>query len=285
MYQKKVQRAEPGLIVLILDDSGSMQDNLGATSDPKFLWVERYTGQILRELLARSTEIRGDAAIVKPRYYLHVIKYGTKPELWSGAVTGQTVRFDQVTDNEELDIEQVIRRYAEGDGTRPNTFGLGGHLGRTDTRAAFQLAHDLVSTAITRDRFKRSFPPIIFHLTDGVAHSDARPVAEKIKQLATDDGNVLLVNAYIGVATDLPYRTPDDFPGYVSVNEAGPDVHSKVLFDMSSVAPETIRHNLVEDGIFSRLRQGSRLYFDVRTKEMLKHVIQTVGSQGSRGYR
>ena len=54
---------------------------------------------------------------------------------------------------------------------------------------------------------------------------------------------------------------------------------------MSSEAPESIRQNLIEDGVFPNLRQGSRLFFDVRTREMLKHVIQVVGSIGSRADR
>jgi hypothetical protein len=51
---------------------------------------------------------------------------------------------------------------------------------------------------------------------------------------------------------------------------------------MSSVVPETIRQNLISDGIFPALRQDARLFFDVRTKEMLKHVLQVVSSGGSR---
>jgi hypothetical protein len=49
--------------------------------------------------------------------------------------------------------------------------------------------------------------------------------------------------------------------------------------------PEAIHQNLVSDGIFPALRQNARLFFDVRTKEMLKHVIQVVGSIGSRADR
>jgi len=42
---------------------------------------------------------------------------------------------------------------------------------------------------------------------------------------------------------------------------------------------------LLNDGIFPQLREGARLFFDVKTKEMLKHVIQVVGSIGSRSNR
>jgi hypothetical protein len=51
---------------------------------------------------------------------------------------------------------------------------------------------------------------------------------------------------------------------------------------MSSTAPQTIEDNLRGEGIFPQLRPGAKLFFDVRTKEMLKHVIQVIGSMGSR---
>ncbi len=282
MYEKLIQRREPGLIVMVLDDSGSMADNLRGTTDPKYLWVERYTGQILHELLVRSTELQDDTTIVKPRYYLHVILYGRGPQVWPDEKTIQHAGLDGIDPTGPLDIEQVIRLYAAGDGGRQNTLGLGGELGGTDTRAAFERAYQFLADAVVSERFRRSFPPILFHLTDGESATDAEPIAEKIKGLATDDGNVLVVNAYIGTSTNLQYRGPEDFPGYQAEAEAGPTVDSMRLFRMSSETPGVIRRNLVDDGIFPLLAEGARLYFDVRTKEMLKHVIQLVGSTPSR---
>lgn len=126
---------------------------------------------------------------------------------------------------------------------------------------------------------------MVLHLTDGESQTDASAVAEQIKQMATTDGNVLLVNAYIGTQTSLNYQGPEDFPGYVDIAEAGPRDDNMRMFSMSSVMPESIRANLAVDTIFPKMRAGSRLFFDVRTKEMLMHVIQVVGSIGSRAVR
>lgn len=272
-YSKKIQRAEPGLIVLILDDSGSMADPMPGTSDPKFLWVERYTGLILQELLARSTEVTGDRAVVKPRYFVKTIVYGSKAVGWPNGA------------NDELSIEQMVTEFASSQGKRANSLGLGGHLAGTDAAAAFSLAEQFLTRAVGSERYRASFPPMVFHLSDGASATDASPIADRIKKLATSDGETLIINAFIGVSTMLNYTGPDDFPGYQSATEAGPDPDSIRMFDMSSVAPDTIRTNLVEDAIFPAFRHDARLYFDVRTKEMLKHVIQSVGSSGSRGNR
>ena len=50
---------------------------------------------------------------------------------------------------------------------------------------------------------------------------------------------------------------------------------------MSSQAPDSIEANLKADGIFPKFRSGSRLFFDVRTKDMLKQTIQVVSSMGA----
>ena len=266
MYEKKVSRAEPGLIAFVLDDSASMDDALMGTSDSMYEWVERYGGIILQELLARSTEVRADSVVIKSRYHTHVIAYGSRLQLW-----GDTA----------MDIEATVERYTAAG----NSLGLGGNLGGTDAEAALVMARDFLREAVTDDRFRRSFPPMVFHLTDGMSATDATSVVEEIQQLATADGNVLVVNAFIGTDTSLNYQGPADFPGYLTADEAGPSDDNIRLFTMSSEAPPCIHQNLVDDGVFPSLRPGARLFFDVRTKEMLKHVIQVVGSIGSHADR
>jgi len=262
-HEKKISRTNPGLIVLLLDDSESMGWKLLGTSDPKYKWVETYCGVIFDELLARSTESTGKDTIIKPRYYILVIKYGSNPQLWGSA---------------ETDIETAVKLFTN-DG---NSMGLGGLLGATDAKAAFGMVYDHLQQILAGERFRNSFPPMVFHLTDGESQTDAKPEAEKIMQLSTNDGNVLVVNAYIGTQTNLNYKGPEDFPGYIDVSEAGSSRDNIRLFEMSSEAPEAVQANLKADGIFPKIRPRSRLFFDVRTKEMLKHTIQVVSSIGFR---
>lgn len=265
-YEKKISRAEPGMIALVLDDSGSHAENLPGTTDKKFKWVALYFGIILKLLLSRSTEVKGNTAVVKPRYYVHTILYGGSPQLWGSP---------------GMDIQAVVEKYTQ----EGKSLGLGGRLGGTDANAALQDAYNHLQQVVTQEQFQNSFPPMVFHMTDGESWTDASAVAEQIKQLRTSDGNVLMVNAYIGTQTSLNYKGPDDFPGYIDAGEAGPRDDNIRMFEMSSEMPDCIRLNLIEDGIFPNLREGARLFFDVRTKEMLKNVIQVVGSLGSRAVR
>jgi hypothetical protein len=263
-YTKMISRHEPGLIELLLDNSPSMTDFLAGTSDPKFQWVERYAGHILKQLLAQSATVVGDEVVIKPRFYLHTILYGGTTQVWGNGL---------------MDIQTAVARYTEAG----NSFGLAGQISATDTANAFACAYDFLRQALADAKFGTSFPPMLFHLTDGASQTDASAVAEQVKQLTTADGNVLIVNAFIGTETSLSYLGPEDFPGYVSRDEAGPSSYNLRLFDMSSEMPPCIQQNLVNACIFPVIRPGARLFFDIRTKEMLKHAIQVVGSVGSRG--
>ena len=265
-YEQKISTQRPGLVVVVIDDSASMTDLLSGTSDSRYKWNERYAGHIFKELLDRCSEMKGDELVVKPRYYVHVIKYGSKTELWG---------------DQEMDIQAAVELYSKSG----NSLGLGGRLSGTDAEAAFEQAYNYLKQAVMSERFCSSFPPMLLHLTDGESQTDAKPLADKIKQLSTNDGNVLVVNAYIGTQTSLNYNEPEDFPGYLDVSEAGPSSDNTRLFEMSSKAPECIEMNLKADGIFPKLRGDSSLFFDVRTKEMLKNVFQLIGSLGSRMVR
>lgn len=265
MHEKKISTANPGFIGGVVDWSGSTRDAFPGTTDPVYMWISRYFGIILMELLTRCTNVQGNQATVKPRYYNSFVIYGSNPKVWG---------------DEVMDIESAVTKFKESD----NSFGLD-NLGGTDTKAAFQKMYEILKKAVKEDRFKNSFPPMVFHLTDGLSHSDATGVVEKIKQLSTSDGNVLVVNGFIGTETNLQYKGPEDFQGYTTEEEAGPSEDNIRLFNMSSEIPDSIYQNLVDDGIFPKLRKGCRLFFDVRTKEMLKHVIQVVGSIGSRADR
>lgn len=262
-HEQKISQANPGLVSAVLDDSGSTADFLPGTNDPVFKWIEHDFGAILHELLQRSTEMKGDNTAIKRRYYLSVTKYGSRPQKWG---------------DDLMDIETAAEKFTD----EGNSIGMGGRLGGTDTLAAMQLAFTQLEKAVKDGRFRNSFPPILFHLTDGMSHTDALPVAKQISQLATTDGNVLVVNGYIGTKTDLRYSGPEDFPGYVDISEVGSNSDNQRLFEMSSVMPSTIEENLKADGIFPCIRPNSRLFFDVRTKDMLRHVVQIIGSMESR---
>ena len=138
--------------------------------------AKKYLSGELR--VERSTDVKGSGIVVKPRYYLHVIKYGSSPQLWA---------------NPQMDIKTAVEQFANAS----NSMELGGLLGATDAKAAFAQAYDCLQQAVASERFRDSFPLMLFHLTDGESQTDAQPEAQEIMQLSVNDGEVLVVNAYI----------------------------------------------------------------------------------------
>lgn len=82
------------------------------------------------------------------------------------------------------------------------------------------------------DGHQNCFPPIVIHITDGEG-TDGNPVdaANRLKQLQTDDGNVLLFNFYLSTLPGATIQFPSQ------VNDL-PDHRAKRVFDLSSVIPE-----------------------------------------------
>lgn len=252
-YQQPVDIVHPALVQLILDDSASMEGLL-SNGDPRYLWLEHLACSILTELLARSTSLRGGLPVVRPLYYLDVIRYGSTAETWSTS---------------ELDIGQAAALFDASNGS----FGLGGKLGGTDHRQAFALAYERMRSMVQKKLFRNSFPPVVLHVTDGESQTDPGPEAQQLTSLFTSDGNVLLINAYIGTVTRLTYRGNEDFVGFVTASDVGPNEDNLRLFRMSSVIPENIRISLLADGILPQLRPSARLFF---TGELLSTAIRVV---------
>jgi hypothetical protein len=79
------------------------------------------------------------------------------------------------------------------------------------------------------------------HITDGESQDgDPIPYADAIKNLTTEDGNVLLLNCHLSMSAADPFMFP-------ASEEGLPDELARVLFRMSSVLPEPfMRHGMAE---------------------------------------
>ena len=86
------------------------------------------------------------------------------------------------------------------------------------------------------------FPPILIHITDGESQDgDPIPYAEPIKELATNDGNVLFFNCHLSETAADPFVFPHS-------DEVLPEELARVLFRMSSVLPPSLFDRAVQEG-------------------------------------
>jgi hypothetical protein len=285
-YTAEISRANPSCFLFVIDQSGSMQDVMDPTNvqpmdapvsvdgrnytqqasgDIKAKGVSDAINRWLRELVLKCTKSEG------PRDYYHVgvIGYGAQVgPAFSGALAGKDLVTISEIANSPARIEDRAKKVTDGAG------GLVDQTVRfpiwidpvanngTPMCKALSNAHSILSQWVPQHM--SSFPPTVIHITDGEStDGDPTPVAESIKNLNTDDGNVLLFNIHFSSNRARPISFPD--------NETGlPDQYAQLLFRISSVLPDHIREEAKRDYSIS---EGSRGFaFNADIVELIKFV-------------
>jgi hypothetical protein len=250
MFTKSVDRANPGCILFLVDQSYSMTDPFAGSSRPKVEAVATAINRFLGELITICE--KGDP---KPRYYfdIGVIGYTTDRDnnpviasLLQGALAGrELVSIVDLYDN-PLDIE--LRDKDDGAGGliqikfpiwyRPPLPEV--MLG-TPMCAVFGYAWGLLSDWCLGH--SGSFPPVVIHLTDGEStDGDPEQAAQGLQSLATSDGNLLVFNCHLSSSTADPILFPDR-------EDQLPDDFARLLFRMSSPLPDRLRSNAEAKGL------------------------------------
>ena len=257
-YIKLIGTSSPGLIMILLDQSGSMSESNKAQDAAKA--VNRVIYEIM--LASRAGEI------IKPRCYVGIIGYG---EIVYPIVGGTIAEVAA----KPMRIEQIEKKVADGAGgmvsikmdmpvwVEPKA-GSG-----TPMAEAFEQAYSIIEKWIQSN--PNSFPPIIINVTDGEPndHTSARVAAEKVMNLGTSDGKVLLFNAHI-TGTNLP--TEIQLPSNTSEIA---DQYAKFLFDISSEIPPRLLQAAQDLGL--KPQPNARgLVFNATTETLIK--LLTFGS-------
>lgn len=105
--------------------------------------------------------------------------------------------------------------------------------GGTPMTAAFTAAESIASAWL--NLHPASFPPMILNLTDGEStDGDPSSPAERLRALASSDGNVLLFNLHVSSDRNSPVTFPDSDAGL-------PNQYARMLFNLSSILPDHMR--------------------------------------------
>lgn len=250
MYSQTASRAKPGCVLFLIDQSYSMRDGIAGTQRAKADVVSTAVNKLISELIQICE--KGED---KPRHWFDVgmIGYTTDANgspvvgsAFGGALAGQDlISIPDLFDN-PLDVEVRKKKEQQDDGTgnlivvevevnfpvwyrvppEDQRFG-------TPARTAFEFARPVVENWIASH--PESFPPLVIHLTDGES-TDGPPVeaASALRDLATADGNTLIINCHISSnkADGVLFPTSD---------EQLPDQFAKELYEMSSEMPDALR--------------------------------------------
>lgn len=198
--------------------------------------------RLIYELTIRCT--KSEAEGVRNYYEVGVIGYGAAVgPAWTGPLLGTPstrrtlIPLREVADNPAR-LEERSRQVLGRDGVpfEEKTkfavwFDAVANNG-TPMSKAFEKAHALLRPWV--NAHPASFPPIVINITDGEStDGDFRPAAESLKQLSTDDGEVLVFNIHISSENGSPCLYPED--------DNQLDEFSRMLFQASSILPPHIR--------------------------------------------
>jgi len=249
-YSQEISRQTKACFLFLLDQSFSMEEPLGRSSNRKCDELATAINGWLQNMAIRAsgdegikdwmdvgvfgyrTDARGnmiiEPALLGPlagRRLVSITEIGAKPARIDTKV--EWIPSEDTGEMIEVACEVPVWVDPVADGGTPMCNML-------------YIAHGLLSEWIREH--PHSFPPIVVHISDGESQDgDPTVYAQSIKELSTSDGSVLLLNCHLSRTAAAPFMFP-------ASRENLPDDLAKVLFDMSSVLPEPFVRHAVQEG-------------------------------------
>lgn len=232
---KQWSSATPGLLIILLDQSGSMLSNYEGTTRTQF--ASLAVNKVIDNIIQKNF----DGVSPKNRCFISVIGYNHNvKEVCSGWL--------KELDEHPLRIEKLKKKAPDGAGgiveveiKQPIWVEPIKEDGATNMLGAFQLAKELVTKWM--DDNADGPAPVIINISDGVPYYDGKDprkcmeetvlLAKEIMNMSNNDGNVLIFNAQI-----------DDSNGRVVFPADRNKVcqeEAQFLFDITSEVPESYR--------------------------------------------
>lgn len=247
---KQWSSANPGFLIILLDQSGSMMDSYEGTTRTKFATLA--VNKVIDNIIQKNFD--GEAP--KNRCFVSVIGYNQNVnELCSGWLKD--------LDANPLRYETLKKKAPDGAGgimeievNQPVWIEPINQNGPTNMLGAFKLAKDLVVKWMGDNPDGPA--PVIINISDGVPYYDGKDprecmretveLAREIMNLSNNDGNVLIFNAQI-----------DEGNGKVVFPSNRTDViqeEAQFLYDITSEVPESYKAAAAKNELPTK--EGSR---------------------------
>lgn len=261
-YSAEINRSKPTAFFFLIDQSGSMDERWGMDGTKrKCDAVADAINRLLSTLVVRCA--KGED--VRPYFQVSVLGYsGTVSSGFAGKLAGrQFVPINEVADH-PLRVEQRTRKEDDGAGglvERTIRFPVWFEAeanGGTPMCEAIETARGALKAWC--ELYPLSYPPVVLNITDGEpTDGDPVPIAAKLREIGTNDGNLLLFNIHISASSKRPIEFPDSHLGL-------PDEFAQRLFDMSSTLPPRLRLEAQKEGFaVSESSRGFAFNADLRS--------------------
>ncbi len=248
-YSADINRANPGCFLFLVDQSGSMAGRMGGQKGPnKREQAADAVNRIVDTLVQRCSQ----GMEIRDYFHIGILGYtsagwgssGSSPAITS-AIAGTTpdrpfLPVSQVAEVAEIQERKVKENYGGGEVveiTRRMPVWLQPYSGKLDPLGGtLKLVEGPLSEWV--DQHQNSYPPIVIIVCDGSStDGDPEPMAQRIKDLRTNDGNVLLFTVHLSESNVRPTMFPSNDRGLPSkyMNDG------KMMFRITSVLPEGSR--------------------------------------------
>ena len=235
MYEARISRSTPTLLLCLMDQSGSMEEKM-TSGKTKAQTVADVLNRTIDSLIMQCRKAAG----VLHYYDIGIIAYGDNGVYngFQGELANSFIQPLNIIESSPLRIEERKKREDDGAGgimeqniKFPVWFEPKASGGTPMCQAITKVAEELVPWC---DSHPDSYPPTILHITDGAStDGDPEALATQAKQIQTNDGSVLFFNLHLSTSGDSPIMLP-------ASEFILPDPYSKLLFRMSSILPEQL---------------------------------------------
>lgn len=266
-YSAEINRAKPTAFFFLIDQSGSMDEPWGLDATKrKCDAVADAINRLLSTLVVRCA--KGED--VRPYFQVSVLGYGgTVTSGFVGKMAGrQFVPINEVAD-QPLRVEQRTRKEDDGAGgliERTIRFPVWFESeanGGTPMCEAIETARGALKAWC--ELYPLSYPPVVINITDGEpTDGDPSHVAERLRQIGTNDGSLLFFNVHLSASSKRPIEFPDSHHGL-------PDEFAQRLFDMSSVLPPRLRLEAQREG-FAITEESRGFAFNADLRSLIQFL-------------
>ena len=259
-YTADISRANPGCFLFLIDTSASMNGPLGGQPELKKM---NGAADAVNRILDAISQRCSQGMDVRDYFDVGIITYTTDregvTELLS-VLPGTDLGSPLLPISEVVDAATVVER------TVKESDGAGGivevsrkfpvwlqpsAVGGTPMCEALSAAADAL-TAWTQEH-PDSYPPMLINISDGEAtDGDPEPIAGRIMDISTNDGNVLIYNAHLSEISAMPVQYP------TNESETPDDGSAARMFRMSSEFPAPVVQQAIAMGL--PVSEGSRGY-------------------------
>jgi hypothetical protein len=231
-YQAEISRASPTAILMVMDQSSSMNYRL-QSGQSKAGFLADVLNKTLYTIIASCSKADG----VRDYFHVGVVAYSGDEARngFKGDLGDEPLHCVSRLAEAPLRVETRSKKVAglNGDVTEqtvrfPIWFEPYGR-GKTSMCIGLNTAIDILEGWCVANR--TAFPPTVLHVTDGhPSDGNPEPIADRLKSLATEDGGCLLFNLHVDAGSGESLIFPND-------ERAIPDRFGKTLFRMSSLLP------------------------------------------------